>query len=169
MRTNLLAAAFAALLSLPAFAQVEVKISWPQAPPLVLVEPGIQIVPDYPDEVFFVDSWYWVRRENRWFRARDYRGGWAYVVSPPRALVRIPYGKYRQWKAERNWGAERAMLKEEFKRDERRERGGRHDDDRRVTAPPARPDTGRVVAAPPARVDEGKRVAAPPGRGKGKK
>src|SRR6185295_18778232 len=134
------------------------KISWPQPPPLVLVEPGIQIVPYYPDEVFFVDSWYWVRRENRWFRARDYHGGWAYVSAPPRALVRIPYGKYKHWKSERNWGAERAMLKEEFKRDERRERDGRHDDDRRITAPPARRDEGRIVTAPPARQEEGKRV-----------
>jgi len=144
MRTNLLAAAFAALLSLPAFAQVEVKISFPwlAPPPLVVVEPGVQVVPDYPEEVFFVDNWYWVRRDGRWLRARDYRAGWSYVPAPPAALVRIPPGKYRHWKAEK------AMVKQEMKAEKREMK-----EMRRVEAPPAR--------------DEGRRVEAPPGRGGG--
>src|SRR3954464_2060936 len=158
MRTNLLAAAFAALLSLPAFAQVEVKINFPwlQPPPLVMVEPGIQVVPEYPEEVFFVDSWYWVRRDGRWFRARDYRGGWGYVAAPPPALVRLPPGKYRHWKAER------AVVKQEVKAEKREMKAEKHELKHEGR------DEGRVVAAPPARGDEGKRIAAPPGRGKGK-
>jgi len=165
MRTNLLAAAFAALLSLPAFAQVDVKISFPwlAPPPLVVVEPGIQVVPDYPEEVFFVDSWYWVRRDGRWLRARDYRAGWNYVAAPPAALIRLPPGKYKHWKA-----AERREDRREDRREEKREerREERRDDGRRVTAPPAR--GGRVVEAPPADHDEGRRVEAPPGHGGGK-
>ena len=118
MRTNLLAAAFAALLSLPAFAQVDVKISFPwlAPPPLVVVEPGIQVVPDYPEEVFFVDGWYWVRRDGRWFHAHDYRAGWSYVAAPPPALVRLPPGRYKHWKAERR--EEKREMKAE-KRDQR--------------------------------------------------
>jgi hypothetical protein len=155
MRTNLLAAAFAALLSLPALAQVEVKISFPwlAPPPLVVVEPGIQVVPDYPEEVFFVDSWYWVRRDGRWFRARDYRAGWSYYAAPPSALVRIPPGRYKHWKAQK------AVYKQEVKAA------------KRVEAPPAR-DVGRRVDAPPA-AGGAQRVDAPPahggGGGKGKK
>ncbi|HVE85700.1 MAG TPA: hypothetical protein VND93_22755 [Myxococcales bacterium] len=118
MRTNLLAAAVAALLSLPAFAQVEVKISFPWAapPPLVVVEPGIQVVPDYDEEVFFVDGWYWVRRDGRWFHARDYRAGWVFAPAPPATLVRLPPGKYRRWKAEK------AIIKQEVKAERREEK-----------------------------------------------
>ena len=165
MRTNLLAAAFAALLSVPAFAQVEVKISFPwlAPPPLVVVEPGIQVVPDYPEEVFFVDSWYWVRRDGRWYRARDYRAGWSYVTAPPATLVRIPPGRYRNWK-------QRAVIREVAP-------GGK-----RVAAPPPSGQThfvaappaggGRQIAAPPPAAPGGTRIAAPPGKGgkgKGKK
>jgi len=156
MRTNLLAAAFAALLSLPALAQVDVKISFPwlAPPPLVVVEPGIQVVPDYPEEVFFVDGWYWVRRDGRWFHAHDYRAGWSYVAAPPPALIRLPPGRYKHWKAER------AAYKQEMKAEKREMK-----EMRRVEAPPAR-GGDRVITAPPAR-DEGRRVEAPPGRGGG--
>ena len=134
MRTNLLAAAFAALLSLPAFAQVDVKISFPwlAPPPLVVVEPGIQVVPDYPEEVFFVDNWYWVRRDGRWFHARDYRNGWTFVAAPPAALVRLPPGKYKHWKAEK------AMMKQEMKAEKREMKEMKRDEGRRVEAPPER-------------------------------
>lgn len=147
MRTNLLAAAFAALLSIPAFAQVEVKISfpWVAPPPLVVVEPGIQVVPDYPEEVFFVDGWYWVRRDSRWFHARDYRAGWVYVAAPPPGLVRIPPGHYRHWKADKRAAKDGA---------------------RYVAAPPAAQPARAIAAPPPAQA--GTRVAAPPGKGHGK-
>jgi hypothetical protein len=123
LRTNLLVAAFAALLSVPALAQnVEVKISFPWAapPPLVVVEPGIQVVPDYDGELFFVDGWYWVRRDGRWLHARDLRSPFVYVAAPPAALVRVPPGKYRRWKAEKavikqEVKAEKAFIKQELK------------------------------------------------------
>ncbi|HZN92968.1 MAG TPA: hypothetical protein VFB81_09685 [Myxococcales bacterium] len=164
MRTNLLAAAFAALLSVPAFAQVEVKISFPwlAPPPLVVVEPGIQVVPDYPEEVFFVDSWYWVRRDGRWFRARDYRAGWSYVTAPPAALVRIPPGRYRHWK-------QRAVIREVAPGGGKRIAAPPPGQSHYIAAPPA--GGGRQVSAPPA-ASGGTRVAAPPGKGgkgKGKK
>ena len=148
MRTNLLAAAFAALLSVPAFAQVEVKISFPwiAPPPLVFVEPGIQVVPDYPEEVFFVDEWYWVRRDGRWLRTRDVRTNWIYVSSPPSTLIRLPPGKYKHWKANKAKGG----------------KGERY-----IAAPPPAQSVRAVSAPPPA--DSGRRVDAPPGRGGGKK
>lgn len=88
-----------------ALAQVHVDIQLPSirfeaAPPLVVVAPGVQVVPDYDDEVFFVDGWYWCRRDGHWFRTRDYRGGWVVVESRvvPAALVKIPPGHYRKYK-----------------------------------------------------------------------
>lgn len=96
-----------ALLSAPAFAQVHVDIqvqlptiTFAAPPPLVVVQPGVQVVEDNDDEVFFVDDWYWVRRGDRWYRAKDHRGGWV-VVEPravPVAIVKLPPGQYRHWK-----------------------------------------------------------------------
>src|SRR5262245_15506311 len=70
------------------------------APQLVEVSPGVQVVPEYGDEVFFVDGWYWCRSGGAWFRTRDYRGGWvvaerAYV---PTVIVKAKPGKYRYYR-----------------------------------------------------------------------
>jgi hypothetical protein len=107
-------------------AAVDVSIGFPAPPRLVVVSPGVQVVPDYQEEVFFVNGWYWTRRGDLWYRTRSYRGGWA--VAPPRyvpaSIVRIPPGHYRHWhheqaKAERRaWKAER----KEYKQHEKAER-----------------------------------------------
>lgn len=69
-------------------------------PPLVVVQPGVQVVEDSDDEVFFVDGFYWCRRDGRWFRTKSHQGGW--VVMPangvPVALVALPPGQYKKWK-----------------------------------------------------------------------
>jgi|GEM_PF-1816844 hypothetical protein len=76
-------------------------IRFETAPALVEVSPGIQVVPDYDHEVFFVDGWYWYRSGPTWYRTRDHRGGWVVVHrrEVPRGLVRIPPGRYRHYKA----------------------------------------------------------------------
>jgi hypothetical protein len=66
-------------------------------PPLVVVSPGVQVVPDYDEEVYFVGGYYWMRNGNTWFRSRDHRGGWAVYAHPPRAIVRFKPGQYRGW------------------------------------------------------------------------
>ncbi len=75
-------------------------ILFPAPPPLVVVEPGIQVVPDLDDEVFVVDNLYWTRRDGRWFRSPDHKGGWVVVDAPavPPVLVKVPHGKYKRWK-----------------------------------------------------------------------
>src|SRR5512147_920149 len=97
----------AALLGLPTpgAAQISVgagigiDISFPAPPPLVVVAPGIQVVPEYEEEVYFVNNWYWVRRDDSWYRTRDYRGHWAPVrtVYVPGHLHRIQPGRYRHY------------------------------------------------------------------------
>lgn len=109
-RTAILGAVLAAS---SAMAQVQVSVQLPvptvtfsAPPPLVVVQPGVQVVEDYDDEVYFTDGFYWVRREGRWFRTRDYRGGWS-VVEPrgvPVTIVNVPPGKYRKWKGKHRDG-----------------------------------------------------------------
>ena len=92
-------------LAAPALAQVEVVVTPPSLrfevqPALVVVSPGLMVVEDYPEEVFFVSGWYWHKKGPHWFRARDWRGGW--VVAPykvvPGSLVKLSPGKYRHFK-----------------------------------------------------------------------
>jgi hypothetical protein len=102
--------AVAALLTSPGVAlgqaaSVTVSVPVPSvrfevAPAVVVVAPGIMVVPDYEEEVFLVDGWYWVRQNHRWYRARGYRGGWVLVdpVLVPVSLVKLTPGRYKHWK-----------------------------------------------------------------------
>ena len=91
------------LLFLALMMQVQVRVTVPTvrfevAPPMVVVQPGVQVVQDYDEEIFFVDGRYWMRgRDGRWYRANDYRGGW--IVAEPRVvpapIVRLPPGRYK--------------------------------------------------------------------------
>lgn len=92
------------LVSSSAFAQVveaQVDVSMPTihfdvAPPLVVARPGVMVVQDRDEEIFFTGSWYWYRRGPVWYRTRSYRGGW--VIAPrhavPANLMRMPRGRY---------------------------------------------------------------------------
>src|SRR5438309_1576642 len=110
------------LLAMMVLSQVSVQVNVPvptlrfeAAPALVEVEPGVQVVPEHEEEVFFHDGWYWHRREGHWWRSHDHQGHWEHVemrVVPP-ALVRIPVGRYRHWKRE-----ERREVREEVRHEE---------------------------------------------------
>ena len=91
------------LLIFALFMQVQVRVTVPTvrfevAPPMVEVQPGVLVVPDYDEEVFFVGGRYWMRgNDGRWYRANDYRGGWA-AVEPravPAPIGRMPPGRYK--------------------------------------------------------------------------
>ena len=77
--TLVLALAVSTLAVLPKHAEaavdVQVNIGLPVAPPLVVVQPGVQVVEDWDEEVFFVRGFYWVRRGDLWYRARSPRAG----------------------------------------------------------------------------------------------
>jgi hypothetical protein len=120
-RTLVLAAALAAF---PAAAQVQISVQLPTItfaapPPLIVVQPGVQVVEDNDEEVFFVDNYYWVRRGPHWYRARDHRGGWVVAEGPnvPATIVRLPPGQYRHYKH---------AVKQEFKEERREEKHGKH-------------------------------------------
>jgi hypothetical protein len=107
MRTALLALALA--LALPATARAEASVSLQLnlpvvLPQLVVVTPGVQVVPDVDEEVFFVDGYYWVRRDAGWYRSRSHRSGWVLVPARgvPGRITGFPPGKYKRWKPARH-------------------------------------------------------------------
>jgi hypothetical protein len=80
--------------------QVRLRMGFPAVlPPLVEVQPGVRVVQDFDEEVFFVRGYYWARREGNWYRARDHRGTWLYVRPNlvPATLVGQEPGRYRRW------------------------------------------------------------------------
>src|SRR5678815_5767733 len=62
-------------------------------PDLVTVQPGVQVVADYDEPVFFTDGFYWRFYDGYWYRSNNYAYGWYYWCAPPIAVVSInnPY------------------------------------------------------------------------------
>jgi len=84
-------------------ASVQFSVNLPVVlPPMVVVQPGVRVVPDAEEEVFFVDNYYWVRHDGGWYRSRNHRGGWVYVAprAVPAGIVGIPPGRYRHYRPE---------------------------------------------------------------------
>jgi hypothetical protein len=55
------------------------------SPPLVVVRPGIRVVADSDQEVFYTHGWYWhCSSDGHWWRARHPRARW--VVASPRVV-----------------------------------------------------------------------------------
>jgi hypothetical protein len=84
-----------------ATASVQLNIGLPVVlPQLVVVQPGVQVVPDQEQEVFYTGGYYYVRQDGGWYRSRNHRGGWVLcpVRTVPAALVKIPPGHYRHYR-----------------------------------------------------------------------
>jgi len=86
-------------------AQVEVRVSVPvimfeAEPVLVVVSPGIQVVPDAPYEVFFVDGFYWNYHSGYWYRSPSWHTQWVQFDrrDVPPGLWKVPPGKYKHYK-----------------------------------------------------------------------
>jgi hypothetical protein len=127
-RSSLTLAFLLVLGATAAFAQVhvQVELGLPIAPPLVLVQPGVQVVEGFGEEVFFHNGWYWCRRPDGWYRARSPRARFAWIEARrvPGVLVRAPLGHYRNWHHDRpveRWETRRREEHREVRREERRE------------------------------------------------
>lgn len=72
------------------------------SPALVQISPGVQVVEDADEPLFYADDSYWLYRDNVWLRSRDYHGGFARVdfVTVPQDIRVIErpqiYAHYRQ-------------------------------------------------------------------------
>jgi len=59
------------------------------APDMVYVSPGVRVIADYDEPVFFADGSYWYNHDGYWYRSAYYNRGWTYVSSPPRVIASI--------------------------------------------------------------------------------
>jgi len=57
-------------------------------PDLVYAAPGVQVIANYDEPIFYSDSFYWRFYGGTWYRSSTYTGGWAYAT-PPQAVLRI--------------------------------------------------------------------------------
>ena len=60
----------------------------PYGPDLVYAAPGVQVIADYNEPIFYSDGLYWRYDGGTWYRSSYYTGGWVYA-SPPVAVLRI--------------------------------------------------------------------------------
>jgi hypothetical protein len=68
-------------------------------PDLVAVAPGVYVIADYDEPIFWSDGFYWWFYDGYWYRSSVYTGGWVYVATPPLVIVRIhePH-RYRHYR-----------------------------------------------------------------------
>jgi hypothetical protein len=66
---------------------------------LVEVSPGVEVVADYDEPVFFADDAYWVNRGGIWYTSGWYRGGWVRSERIPDRIVHIDHPEtYRHYR-----------------------------------------------------------------------
>ena len=128
--------AVAVLVAGSALAQIRIDVQlpsifFPTPPALVVVEPGIQVVSDYDEEVFYVDNFYWHRRGDYWYRTNAHNGAWVQVEPRyvPQRLFFYEPGHFRRWHGSddqrhrwNDWRERHEDRREARERDERVER-----------------------------------------------
>lgn len=58
-------------------------------PRLVYVSPGVQVIEDYDEPIFYSSNMYWRHDGGVWYQSRYHTSGWVRVASPPAPIVRI--------------------------------------------------------------------------------
>lgn len=68
-------------------------------PDMAYVAPGVRVIADYDEPVFFHNGYYWYSDNGYWYRSNRWNSGWVYVQSPPTVIARIdrPYA-YRHYR-----------------------------------------------------------------------
>jgi hypothetical protein len=51
-------------------------------PELVYVSPGVQVIADYGEPVFYADGFYWRESGGIWYRSSYHTHGWVYANAP---------------------------------------------------------------------------------------
>jgi hypothetical protein len=79
--------------------QIQLGVPLPPSPTLVVIQPGVQVVAAYPEEVFLQGGYYWLRRDGGWYRSSRPDAPFDVVESHsvPPALVKLPPGKYENY------------------------------------------------------------------------
>lgn len=58
------------------------------APRLILIQPGVQVVADHREPIFYADGYYWRSSGNVWYRSSFHTRGWVRYQAPS-AVLRI--------------------------------------------------------------------------------
>lgn len=171
---GLLLAAMLAFFQLGCVATV--AYSAPVAPTrLVVVSPGVWVVYDYPEAIFYTDDAYWWWNGGTWYRSRYADDGWVVVrvVPAPLRQVRRPQGYVHYRVGAQTRPVPRQHVRRTYVAVQPAPQRG-HDNGRgRGRAAPAPRDDGRGRgrAAPPPARDDGRgrgRTAPPPARDDGR-
>lgn len=94
----------AALLVAPALALADghasFHLSFPAPPTLAAIQPGVQVVVDHDEEVFYSGRRYWVQRDGAWYSAGHHTSAFSYAPPHrvPAALVNLEHGRYRHYR-----------------------------------------------------------------------
>ena len=91
-------------------------------PTMVYVSPGVQVIEDYDEPVFYSSNVYWRYNGGVWYQSRAYTGGWVRVSTPPAAIVRIQQpAMYVHYRASARGGAQANANPTPVQQQERRE------------------------------------------------
>ena len=67
-------------------------------PDLVEIEPGVQVIVDYDEPIFYSDNYYWRNDGGVWYRSSYHNRGWV-SAQPPTYVARINSpGRYRHYR-----------------------------------------------------------------------
>ena len=58
-------------------------------PTMVSISPGVQVIEDYDEPVFYSSNAYWRYDGGVWYQSHTYTGGWERVTAAPAAIVSI--------------------------------------------------------------------------------
>jgi hypothetical protein len=67
-------------------------------PELVEVEPGVQVVYDADEPIFYSDNYYWRNDGGRWYRSSYHNRGWVAYEAPQRVRTINQPQRYRHYK-----------------------------------------------------------------------
>jgi hypothetical protein len=97
-----------------------------ETPDLVEVSPGVQVVADYDESIFYSDGFYWRYDSGGWYRSSNYAGGFVYWESPPSAVISIGQPeRFRHYRPTGYVAHRRATVRPEPIRDHRQVRNER--------------------------------------------
>jgi hypothetical protein len=95
-------------------------------PSMVYISPGVQVIEDYDEPVFYTSNVYWRFNGGIWYRSGTYTGGWVRVATPPATIVRIQRpSMYVHYRASARGGAQATATPaaaQQERREEKQER-----------------------------------------------
>jgi hypothetical protein len=96
-------------------AQVDIRISFPLPPPIVFSAPPLMVVlpetevyvaPDYDQDIYFYQGFWWRPWRGRWYRSLNYDSGWEFYYGVPGWYGGV-YPRWRDNYRSHMWGGQR--------------------------------------------------------------